>query len=360
MAQKTVGYVELEWTCKRCGTKNPGTVRTCTNCGAPMADKDAFEAPAEGKLITEPEKLAAAQAGPDVHCPYCGARNPAGTTECAQCGGDLKEAAARQSGQVVGAFQTGPAAQVVCPACGTANPANAPRCGNCGAGLVKEPAAAPAPPRSGGKAAGWIGIGVVALIGLVCLVLAAVVFLARRTTGVPAVVQGVRWERSIPVLELLPAEREGWEEALPQEAEVEACELRYRETRSEPAPNATEVCGTPYTIDEGSGLGKVVQDCEYEVYDSWCTYQVDEWQVVDTFSVQGSDLNPRWPGVSLASTQREGAREENYSITFAAESDGRLYTYETDSLQDYLQFTPGSEWELLVNTFGSVTEIESR
>lgn len=360
MAQKTLGYIELEWTCKRCGTKNPGTVRSCQNCGAPMEESDSFEAPLESKLIEESELPEDAKAGPDLICPYCETRNPAGASACSQCGGDLKEAARRQSGEVVGAFQPNVKAQLPCPACGNMNPANAARCQNCGAALIKEPTApaASAQAEAARKTSPWFGIGAAAVAVVVCLALGIGLFLSFRTTGVPAVVQGASWERRVPVLELLPVEAQGWEDSLPAEAEVEACNLRYRYTSSEPEAVATEVCGTPYTIDQGSGLGKVVQDCEYQVYESWCTYTTEEWTVVDTLTASGSGINPNWPGVQLAAGQREGEREEYYVITFSAEEDGRTYQYETTSLEEYLQFAPGSRWELQVNSFGSVTGIQ--
>jgi len=361
MAQKTLGYIELEWTCKRCGTKNPGTQRVCSNCGAPMDEGDAFEAPAQAELIEDEEKLAAAKAGADIHCPYCGARNPAGAEACGQCGGDLREGAQRKSGQVVGAFQPGAAAAPIpCPACASPNPPGAPRCLNCGAALTDEPqpapAAAAAEPQAK-KGPAWAAIGVMALVVMVCALGAFFLYLSGRTTGVPAVVEDLSWERSIPVLELLPVERAGWEDSLPQEAQVGVCELRYSHTSDSPAPVATEVCGTPYTIDEGSGMGRVVQDCQYQVYESWCEYTVQEWQVVDTLSASGRDLNPIWPGLNLAASQREGNRQESYSVRFEAE-DGQVYTYTPDSLEEYLQFEPGSRWELQVNTFGAVVGVE--
>jgi DNA-directed RNA polymerase subunit RPC12/RpoP len=84
MTQKELGYVELEWTCKRCGTINPGMQRTCTNCGAPISEDDKFELPDQQALITDQEKLAEAKKGPSVQCPYCNVYNPAGTAICSQ------------------------------------------------------------------------------------------------------------------------------------------------------------------------------------------------------------------------------------------------------------------------------------
>ena len=57
MPQETVGYVELEWTCVHCGTKNPGTAQTCTGCGAPMGDSEKFNLPSQQKLITDKDAL---------------------------------------------------------------------------------------------------------------------------------------------------------------------------------------------------------------------------------------------------------------------------------------------------------------
>ena len=57
MTQKELGYVELEWTCKHCGTINPGMKRVCTNCGAPISQDDKFELPDQQELITDKAKL---------------------------------------------------------------------------------------------------------------------------------------------------------------------------------------------------------------------------------------------------------------------------------------------------------------
>src|SRR5512136_2916222 len=115
MTREVLGYVELEWTCKRCGTRNPGSQKTCSSCGGAMDEKDQFELPAQQQLITDQGEIEKAQHGPDVHCPFCGTRNAAGSTTCSQCGADLKEAAARQTGRVLGALQTGPVAEIPCP-----------------------------------------------------------------------------------------------------------------------------------------------------------------------------------------------------------------------------------------------------
>jgi len=112
MVKKTLGYVELEWRCPRCGSRNPGPEKTCNGCGAPQPEDVEFEQPAEEELVTEESEIERAKAGPDVHCAYCGARNPADAEICTQCGADLTEASARVSGRVVGAHRDKPAADV--------------------------------------------------------------------------------------------------------------------------------------------------------------------------------------------------------------------------------------------------------
>ena len=112
------------------------------------------------------------------------------------------------------------------------------------------------------------------------------------------------------------------------------------------------------TIDQGDGTGKVVQDCEYRIYDNRCEYTVNEWTVVDEAVAQGNDLDPRWPNVSLWSDQREGSRAEEYVVTFKANDKAKTYTYDVDSADEFSRFDVGSYWTLKVNTFGDVTGAE--
>ena len=117
MPQKTLGHTELEWVCKRCQTKNPGLSKSCSNCGALMDTNDQFVLPEQQKLISEETAIESTAKGADVHCPYCGARNQAGSEVCAQCNGDLKQAQVREAGKVLGAYQDQPVPEIACPFC---------------------------------------------------------------------------------------------------------------------------------------------------------------------------------------------------------------------------------------------------
>lgn len=128
MPKETLGYVKLEWTCPNCGHRNPGPQQVCTQCGAPQPKDVEFEQAAQEKLLTDQKEIEAAKAGPDIHCAYCGTRNPAGAKTCRRCGADLSEGAARATGRVIGAFRAEPVPDVTCPSCGTKNPAFRRRC----------------------------------------------------------------------------------------------------------------------------------------------------------------------------------------------------------------------------------------
>ena len=366
MVKKTVGYVELEWTCPQCGTRNPGTVKICTSCGRAQPERVEFDQAAEEELIEDQELIARVEAGADVHCAFCGARNPAGAERCTQCGADLTSAEARESGRVMGAHRVGPAAPVTCPQCGAQNPATATRCTQCNASLPRVSAApkqltqTPAPSTAakvGGRKLGLLailGIGAGALAAIaVCVILVLALIPSREVVGQ---VQSVQWVRSIEIQALTDVRHEDWRDEVPAGVRIQSCTQKHRSTQDSPASNATEVCGTPYTVDTGTGVGKVVQDCEYHVYDDWCTYTVQEWRRADTRTLNGNDYNPRWPDLPLGGGQREGDRDESYEILFQTEN--KTYTYTTSSLDQFRECQIGSRWNLKVNALGGVKSIE--
>jgi hypothetical protein len=358
VSQKELGYVELHWTCPRCSHVNPGTTRTCEQCGAPQPDKVTFEQAAGSELRSDEAIKKAAQAGPDIHCPYCGTRNSGDAKTCTQCGGDLSEGARRQAGTVVGAYQAGPASPTICPRCGSENPASNANCQNCGASLKPgtSPASVQTPVPPAGKKP--FPVWVIAVIAVACIAISALMYMLLRTDSVTGTIQQAHWERAIPIEAQVLVEYSAWQDQIPAGAVQGSCTKELRNEVSSPVQGSVEVCGTPYTIDTGSGVGKVVQDCLYQVYDQMCRYTVQEWRVVDS-ATSGGDLGqePFWPEPNLLTGQRiSSSQQETYTIVFI--SDGKIYTYQTSSEDLFRQAEIGDKWTLEINGLGSIVNAQ--
>jgi hypothetical protein len=234
------------------------------------------------------------------------------------------------------------------------------RCTQCGASLsVPKDEAQPAPiERKPARKASPIGIGLIAVVG-VLFVIACVVFivLSGRTEGHNALVQSASWMTSIAIESLGPVAHQGWVDEIPIDAEVGQCTPKVHHIQDDPAPNSNKVCGTPYSVDKGSGYAEVVQDCQYEVYLDYCEYTVMEWYEIDRLSLDGVDYSPMWPDPQLAGDQRLGEKEAVYKVVFETK-DGQ-YTYTTHNFEEYQMLQIGSEWILNINTFGQVMSVES-
>jgi hypothetical protein len=191
----------------------------------------------------------------------------------------------------------------------------------------------------------------------ICGIFAVFALLSGRTEATTGEVQSVYWERSIVVEEFLPMEYQAWEDQIPSEGQLIGCQDELRSIQPEPAPNALEVCGTPYELDTGSGFAEVVQDCEYHIYDDFCTFAVQEWQQVEVATISGEDFAPSWPNPALSTEQRLGDQgAERYICVFNA--GGEIYEFETNNVNMFQQCEIGSRWDLNVNTFGAVLSIE--
>jgi hypothetical protein len=192
-------------------------------------------------------------------------------------------------------------------------------------------------------------------VAFLCLLLGLFIF-TRGSSETLALVQDVEWTYEIEIQEFGPVTDENWRDKVPSGAQLGSCRPKARGVQDEPAPNATEVCGTPYVEDTGTGQGKVVQDCEYHVYEDWCEYTVDEWRSVGKETANGRDLNPTWPALNLRPNQREGERLEEYKVVF--DDDGKTYVFHPSDLQGFRRFAVGSRWKVETNVLGGVTSVE--
>ena len=360
MTRETLGYVKLEWTCPKCKNRNPGPEKTCLSCGAPQPQDVQFVQPEQQELSQDEALKKNAQAGADIHCAFCGTRNPAGATICSQCGADLKTGTRRDAGQVVGAFIAGPARQIACPSCGTMNPGTALKCTQCGAQLQLKPTAELTPPTAAtslkSNKLAWIAGAAFVLLCICALISYA--FLSAPRTSQQAIVEDVEWQTSVAIEELGPVTHTTWQDEIPQDAQLGSCTDKVREkVNTQPfGGKYNKICGTPYTVDTGSGVGQVAQDCQFEILAPYCEYTVQEWQVVDEAKQSGSDLSPVFASPQLSKSQRLGSQHASYLSVF--EADKGLYTYNVASLDEFLKFQIGSQWILNINSFGNLVSVE--
>ncbi|NTV37094.1 MAG: hypothetical protein HGA53_09080, partial [Anaerolineaceae bacterium] len=170
-----------------------------------------------------------------------------------------------------------------------------------------------------------------------------------------ATVTGVNWQRSIVLEQYGDVTREDWKDNIPSNAVLGNCQQRVSGQSDQPVDNGNKVCGTPYLVDQGNGYAESVQDCYYEVVSDYCSYTVRDWGPVDTLIASGSDMSPYWPDVPVRDDLREGNRNETYSVNFGWDSGNTNYSVSSES--EFRQFTPGSTWNLDINTFGQIMSV---
>ncbi|MBN1304900.1 MAG: zinc ribbon domain-containing protein, partial [Anaerolineales bacterium] len=329
MARKSVGFIRTEWTCPNCGSRNPGPEKTCGNCGAPQPDNVKFEQPAERKFVEDEKAIKRARIGPDIHCGYCGARNAADAETCSQCGGDLREGKLRQAGQEMAA----PSEQVelICANCQAVNPATNRTCQECGAPLSRTPAPVAAQsqavhgsvptPGNKNKPNWWLLGGIAAAFLVCCIAVVGLFFIPAQS--VQGTVSDVYWKTSVPVQEYQTVNHSSERGNPPSDAYNVSCE-----TRSE------EVCEEK-TVDRGNGYAEVVQDCHTET-EQYCSYTVDEWRTVQTYTLDGHDHSPVYDQPVLLSDQRLGSESVEYTVFFSTEKGQKSFS--PDSPDEFQKF----------------------
>jgi ribosomal protein L40E len=338
-------FVELEWVCPNCNSRNKGSRKTCGSCGAAQPDNVKFQRAADEKVVTDDKAVAAAKVGTDIHCGFCGTRNPGNAVTCSQCGGDLKEGKARQAGQVLQAAPPPPKV-INCANCGTENPGTASTCKQCGASLQQM---APAPIQTPVKPATvpakkvnwWIVAGIGALF-LICCV-AAILLFAIPSKSVKGTVSDLQWQTSVPVQEIQAVNYSNERGSPPSDAYNVSCHTQDR-----------EVCEEK-TVDQGNGYAEIVKECHTES-EQYCDYTVDEWTTIQTYTLDGYDNHPVYENPSLAGDQRLGQASESLSVIFSVPNGQKAY--KPDSVSEFQQFEIGSTWKLNMNAMGGVMSVE--
>jgi membrane protease subunit (stomatin/prohibitin family) len=343
-------FVELEWVCPNCDSRNKGSKKTCASCGAPQPDNVKFRRAADEKIVADEKQVAAASAGADIHCGFCGTRNPGNAVTCSQCGGDLKEGKAREAGQALQAAAK--PHTVKCANCDTENPSSERLCKKCGSPLSK--AEAPKPmqvqaqaARSAGanaqpKKTNWLLIGGIVGALMLCCVVALFMFVFP-SKSVQGTVTSVEWQTVVPVEEEQPVSYTNKTGGVPSEAYDVSCH-----TESE------EICEDK-TVDQGNGFAEVVRECHTESTE-YCDYTVTEWKTVQTYPLTGNDLDPVYEEPSISGGQRLGTATEELTVYF--DTDNGEEIYHPGTVSEFQQYEVGSTWKLSMNALGGVLSVE--
>jgi hypothetical protein len=178
-------------------------------------------------------------------------------------------------------------------------------------------------------------VGVVALI----LCVGAIMSFAVPTGTTQATVADLRWETSVPLQEIRTVHYSNESGSPPSGAYDVSC---HDESR--------EVC-TERVVDQGNGFGEVVEDCHTET-DRYCSYTVDEWTTIQTYTLQGNDPFPVFSQPSVTSGQRLGDESADYTVVFNTESGQKKYS--PSDQNEFSQFSPGSTWTLSLNAVGGI------
>jgi hypothetical protein len=155
-------------------------------------------------------------------------------------------------------------------------------------------------------------------------------------------VTDVQWQTSVPVQEVQAVDHSNERGSAPSDAYNVSC---HNEDQ--------EVCEDK-TIDKGNGYAEVVQECHTESQ-QYCSYTVDEWTTIQTYTLQGNDLAPVYDDPSLSSGQRLGSTSEQLTIYFST-PDGQE-TYSPGSISEFQEFQIGSTWTLKMNALGGVVSV---
>lgn len=279
---------EMLWNCSYCSTQKllGLTHRHCPNCGAKQ-DPNARYFPAEHEKVAVQSHE---YVGADLVCRYCSAACSRKAHNCGQCGAPLAEGAPVLR-------VTEPASHVV-------------------AFAAKVPST---PPRR----AAWKLLVPVALLAVVTVVVLLLVWKKEQRFVVAEHV----WQRRVHIERFGPSRQSGWCDQLPAGASDVS---RHREQRSTRKVPDGQDCRAKKQ-DRGDGTFVETQDCspklkEEPVYDDKCDYQVVKWSPSRQELAEGRApaQMPRWPSVALAKAEREGMREETYTLVLR-DPDGEQY-----------------------------------
>lgn len=316
---------EGRWDCPSCGdVAQLGRNVHCTQCGSPRPQDVRFYLPEDAAEVTDAERLAEANAGPDWVCEHCGSSARATDLFCPGCGAERGGSA----GQKVVEYGMDDMPR-------SGRPAATPR-----------PLAAAAVPAKKSH------------FGRNVLVLVAAVFSyigwSGRTQHVQAVLTAKEWDRTVQVEEYRTVAESDWSvpaggtqtrsyRAIRDYRQV----LDHYETRQKQVSERVQVGTETYTcgtVSKGNGYfeDRTCTRPEYEtryhtesyqepiyrrepVWDTKYDYRIKRWLPDTLLRAHGDTTSPAWPVATVDATHREGQKKETYVLVLRDDK-GKSYT----------------------------------
>ena len=192
------------------------------------------------------------------------------------------------------------------------------------------------------KKTNWLLFGGIGALLLICCIAAVLIF-ALPSKTLTGTVADVQWQTSVPVQEVQAVNHSNESGNPPSDAYNVSCH-----------DESQEVCEEK-TVDRGNGYLEVVQECHTETT-QYCDYTVDEWNTIQTYTLEGNDLSPVYESPNISSDQRAGSSSAAFSVFFST-NDGQL-TYSPGSESEFQQFEIGSEWTIKLNAVGGIVSVE--
>ena len=296
--------VEGYWFCPNCESKNMGAKQNCSACGAVRGENVEFYCDDDAPAITDEAELAAAKAGPDWICEFCGNTSPSGAKNCTGCGSSRSDGKKRKVSEESFSEETEEPVEKA-------------------ENKKSEAPAKPAKPLPFGC---QIGCGIFVLLFLVFSWLSC-----SEKAGKLEIVEN-SWTRTIQVEEYKNVVESAWKNEVPAGATriSSKSELKRHDQIPDGYENVSETytekvqTGTKRVKDKKKNLGngrfeftyknvpvyenktktRMVKRQRYRkvpVYDEKVTYSINRWMKGKIITASGKDDEPAWPEIDGSS-----------------------------------------------------------
>lgn len=342
--------VENTWKCDSCGHENRGRDLVCASCGSPKEKHERYDTSgnATAPEVTDQALVAAARAGKNWHCEFCGcdARAPHGG--CANCG----------AGKPIDPVADRPAERQPRPSFDLPPPCSS------GGAAVKALVALASVLALGGLV--WLVVWLMAPREVTAKV-TAVSWSCRADLYRRELKQGVGWRSSAPVAAFdmsCEKKQDGTEDCNPHDCNphTETYDCRPHDCN----------CRRGNCVDQGNGFSECEEvcdtcydECSKTVYDTchdqcpvyreWCSYSYHEEHRQDTRRLTGTDHAVVCPTLTARGSDERVSVSEDYAVQFVGNDGG--WAFSPASRADFAKYRPGDAWLISVTRLGKVTPL---